>query len=143
MLDSTVLSQVAFFIWFAVTHWIPLPPLNDLSVEAFEGERQTNIILHVIEVISLIGCYYNIMLIKYVALVFWNICMVGHVMSWWMPYFFGWPKVFLENAEIDNARTIHFLPKRGKNPIPDVVHCVIGVLSVWVLYAMWSDVLGR
>ena len=69
--------------------------------------------------------------------------MVGHVMSWWMPYFFGWPTAFLENAEIDNEKTLKFLPERGKNPVPDVVHCVIGLLSVWVMYALWSDALKK
>lgn len=138
MLQSTVLSQLAFLFWFVVTHWIPLPPLNDLSVEAFKGERKTNIVLHIIQAISIFGYYYNIKIIKYMGFLFWHVCLIGHIMSWWLPYFFGWPEVFLENAEIDNQRTIKFLPDRGKNPVPDVVHCGIGILTVWILYTLWS-----
>lgn len=68
---------------------------------------------------------------------FWSVSLVGHILSWWMPYFFGWPKAFLENAEIDNAKTYYFLPLRKNYPVPDFNHCIIGLLAIFAFFTSW------
>lgn len=64
--------------------------------------------------------------------------MFGHIMSWWLPYIFGWPTAFLENAKEDNQRTYYFLPLRYNHPVPDLVHCVLGFLSLWTFLELWN-----
>lgn len=136
-----ILSQIAFTGWFALTHWISIPPLNDLSKEAFPKERLTNLILHVFQLGSIIGFIFQISWLMGIGVAFWTLSLIGHVTSWWLPYFFGWPKAFLQNAQVDNAKTYHFLPSRKNHPIPDLVHCIIGILALISCIASWGAIL--
>ncbi len=138
--DLTIISQVLFTVWFALTHWVPLNPLNDLSQEAFPKEQQINCILHIFQIASIIGFLFHFYWLIWLGIVFWSVSFVGHILSWWLPYFFGWPKGFLENAEADNAKTYHFLPPRKNHPIPDLNHCVIGLLLLATLITCWMTV---
>jgi hypothetical protein len=133
-----IVLQIAFTGWFALTHWVCLPPLNDLTEEAFPRERSTNLILHVFQLGSIIGFFFHIMWLMWMGTLFWTVSLIGHIISWWFPYFFGWPKAFLENAERDNAKTYHFLPYRKNHPIPDLNHCIIGILVLGACIASWK-----
>jgi hypothetical protein len=140
MMDWNTLAivfQMACTLWFALTHWIPLPPLNDLSAEAFPNERRINILLHAFQLGSIAGFYFQLWWLMWIGVAFWTLSLIGHIFSWWLPYFWGWPKAFLKNAESDNAKTYHFLPKRKNHPIPDLNHCVIGLLIVAATFASW------
>lgn len=132
-----VLAQAASTIWFAVTHWIDLKPLNHLDEEAFPHERRTNLILHFFQLASIGGFLFYIKGLMLIGVIFWSVSMLGHILSWWLPYFFGWPKAFLKNAVADNAKTYHFLPPRDNHPIPDLNHCIIGALLVVVTLSSW------
>lgn len=59
--------------------------------------------------------------------------MVGHINTWWLPYLFGWPKVFIENVEIDHKCTLRFLPARKNHPVPDVAYCILGLTGLIAL----------
>lgn len=140
--DLAVVSQIACTGWFASTHWIPLPPLNDLQEEAFPNERLTNFILHVLQLASILGFFFHLIWVMWFGIFFWTISLIGHLFSWWLPYFFGWPKAFLKNAELDNVKTYHFLPPRKNHPIPDLNHCVIGFLLLYTMVVCWMAILS-
>jgi hypothetical protein len=97
--------------------------------------------LHAFQIASIIGFYFQIPWLMWIGAAFWTLSLIGHITSWWLPYFFGWPKPFLENAERDNAKTYHFLPKRKNHPIPDLTHCLIGILIVLSCFTSWMAVL--
>lgn len=132
-----VLSQIAFTAWFTLTHWISLPPFNNLKEEAFLHERRTNLILHLFQLSSIAGFAFHIVWLMWIGALFWTISIIGHITSWWLPYFFGWPEGFLKNAEADNAKTYHFLPPRKNHPIPDLNHCIIGILAMLAFTTSW------
>ena len=131
-----IVMQIILVIWFAFTHWIPLPPLNNLTKEAFSGEKQINLFMHTIQIVIISGFFLRIRQLILFGVVFWTIWFIGHIFSWWVPYFFGFPKVFLKDAVIDNAKTYHFLPSRGNHPIPDLNHCILGFLSLLTVIAV-------
>lgn len=137
-----IVFQIAFTLWFALTHWVSIPPLNDLSDEAFPNERRTNIVLHIFQLVSICGFYFQLHWLMWVGVVFWTLSLIGHITSWWLPYLYGWPKAFLKNSESDNVKTYYFLPKRKNHPIPDMTHCMIGVLVVFAFIASWMSVLN-
>jgi hypothetical protein len=129
--------QLIFTGWFIFTHWISLPSLNNLDQEAFPHERGINLTLHVLQITSAIGFFLQIDAIMWLGIMLWSISMIGHLISWWTPYFFGWPSAFLKNAEIDNKKTYHFLPARKNYPIPDLNHCIIGALVFVTTVTTW------
>ena len=98
-------SQSAFVVWFSISHFIPLPPLNDLTKEAFPGEHKVNFFLLCLWALGVYGFYTRVPWQMWLAAITcWSVTMFGHIMSWWIPYFFGWPTVFLKDAAEDNER---------------------------------------
>ena len=136
--NSTIIAQIILTFYFAVTHWIPLPPWNNLAKEPFKNERKINLIMHVFQAVSIIGFYYHTYWMMIIGLVFWSLWMVGHINSWWLPYFFGFPKVFSENAVEQNKETLQILPPIKDHLIPDACHIVLGVISVIVTITVWA-----
>jgi hypothetical protein len=57
MLYLTLIAQCLASCWFALTHWIPISPLNYLEREAFSGEHKTNLFLHGFQSCSRSGFY--------------------------------------------------------------------------------------
>ncbi len=137
-----IISQLLSTAWFALTHWISLPPLNNLSEEAFPHERQTNLILNAFQIASMVGFLFQLHWLMWIGVIFWSISLIGHLLSWWLPYFFGWPKAFLQNAEQDNVKTYHFLPVHKNHPVPDLNHCIIGVLLFFTLFFSWITLIN-
>lgn len=137
-----IISQISFTGWFALTHWIPLYPLNNLSEEAFPHERQTNLILHAFQLVSIVGFFFQIHWLMWIGVIFWSVSLIGHILSWWLPYFIGWPKAFLQNAEVDNAKTYHFLPVRKNHPVPDLNHFIICVLILITFISSWMVIIN-
>ena len=52
-----IAAQTAFVIWFSISHFISLPPLNDLSKEAFPGEHKVNLFLLGLWILGIVGFY--------------------------------------------------------------------------------------
>lgn len=140
--NLAIVFQVAFTSWFALTHWIPMHPLNNLKEEAFPKERVTNVVLHFFQLASIIGFWIHLRWLMWFGVIFWTVSFIGHILSWWLPYFFGWPKGFLENAEVDNAKTYHFLKVRKNHPIPDLNHCIIGMLALGTMICCWMAIIS-
>ena len=139
MLVYAIIFQVVTMLWFILTHFISMPPLNDLREEAFPSERKANFILVFIQSFSMIGFVFSVRWLMGLGTVYWTLFLAGHLISWWLPYFFGWPKAFLKNAVVDNAKTVHFLPPRKNHPIPDLAHCILGMLALGTCLFCWAS----
>ena len=123
-----VIFQILWAIYFAITHWISMPPWNDLRQELFAGERNINLIILGAVAVSIIGFYFHYKPIMWFGVLFWSVSMIGHISFWWLPYFFGFPKVFIE--EDVPTTSWKFLPPIKNHPIPDACHMVIGILTL-------------
>jgi hypothetical protein len=88
------------------------------------------IVLMLLIIGSALGYFYmTIALILFLAFF-----MFGHINTWWLPYLFGWPKVFVEQVQIDHKCTMRFLPARGNRPVPDVGYCILGMMGFIALF---------
>nr|WP_061231006.1 hypothetical protein [Leptospira weilii] len=134
-MTNAAIFQLIYTTYFFVTHFIPMKPFNDLSKEAFSNEKKVNLSIIAVQLAIVPFFLYDI---------FWGICfgafyylvnVFGNAMSWWFPYFFGWPKSFAENAEEENKKTFRILPPIKNHLIPDVVHIGITILiwANWIL----------
>lgn len=93
--------------------------------------------MHIFQLISIVGFYYYIYWMMIVGLVFWSLWMIGHINSWWLPYLFGFPKVFNKDAVEQNKKTLQILPPIKNHLIPDACHIVLGILSATVTISIW------
>jgi len=129
-----LLSQTIFAAWFFIIHFIPLPPLND--IDKFPNAprwKRTLLINWFVLVLLIIGYALGNFYIKLILILMLCLFMFGHINTWWLPYLFGWPKVFIDSVEIDHKCTIRFLPSWGNRPVPDLAYCILGLTGLIAL----------
>lgn len=137
----TLLAQISFAIWFFVIHFIPLPPVND--IDQFPNKPSWNLFLlgnWMIQLILIFGGLYHIYFTSGL-LIYFSLLLIGHLNTWWLPYLFGWPKVFAEDMTIDHKITIRFLPPHNNRPVPDVGYCIFGLLLITAYILTWYTLL--
>ncbi len=124
----TFLSQIIFALWFFIIHFIPIPPLND--IDKFPNTpswKRTLFINWCIIILLTIGYTFGNFYTKLLFILGLFLFMFGHINTWWLPYLFGWPKVFIEDITIDHKCTLRFLPARKNHPVPDLAYCILGL----------------
>ncbi|MGC9667545.1 hypothetical protein ACNTMW_13425 [Planosporangium sp. 12N6] len=126
-------AQLTLTGYFALTHWVPMGRFNDLS-----GEHQTvNAAMQTAMAALAIGTFLDARYAIWIAAVYYTLWMIGHLMSWWVPYLTGWP----HSSTRDKYPTgIPVLPARGNRPTPDLLHTILGLLSVAALATTWLAV---
>jgi hypothetical protein len=127
------ICQALFVVYFTVTHWVKMPPFNDLRHENKPVIASMQLILAVFAIGTLLGYRWAL----WCAAVSYSIVMTSHLLEWWIPYLTGWPKWAL-GRPVQNA--VGYLPKRGDRPVPDYLHTGIGVLVLASLLTSWLAV---
>ncbi|WNV90820.1 hypothetical protein [Umezawaea sp. Da 62-37] len=127
------ISQLVLTCYFTFTHWVPMPPFNDLRFENRTANANVQILMAVLAVSTLLGHRFEL----WVAAVFYSCWMLGQLFSWWIPYLTGWPKVAME---VNKQRAWAVLPRIGDRVVPDVLHSAMGVLSAVTLVSTWLAV---
>lgn len=142
-MDWTFFTQMSFAIWFLITHFIPLPPLND--IDQFPNQLSWKLFLFgnwITLLILIFGSWFHHIYFTIGLLIYLSLLLVGHVNTWWLPCLFGWPKVFAEDVSIDHKVTTRFLSPRGNRPVPDVCYCIFGALLVTAYTLTWYSAIG-
>lgn len=97
----TLLSQSIFATWFFIIHFIPIPPLNDIDKFPNSPSWKRTLFIHwLVLVMLIIGYSLNFFYLKLLLIAVLSLFMVGHINTWWLPYLFGWPKVFIDSVQI-------------------------------------------
>jgi len=123
-------SQLVLTGYFVLTHWVPLPPFNDLRFENRTANAYVQVLMALLAVSTLLGHRFEM----WVAAIFYSLWMVGHLISWWVPYLTGWPRAAME---VNRQRAWTVLPRIRDRVTPDVLHTGLGALSVVTLVSTW------
>ncbi|NIG56504.1 hypothetical protein [Chitinophaga sp. Cy-1792] len=82
-------------------------------------------------VLALLTGYKEMVLVACVEL---GLMLAGEFYTWWTAYFFGpkfaWQKNWQELYTRTFGQTIIILPSRGKNPVPNLEHCILHFLTL-------------
>jgi hypothetical protein len=124
-------SQLALTAYFTVTHWVDLPPFNDLRDE----DQPRNLLFQVPMAVLAAGTLLHWRWVLPVAAVYYTLWMAGHLLSWWVPYLTGWPRAVVAG---NTQRAYAFLPQIRERPTPDLLHSILGVLSIVVLVSTFA-----
>jgi hypothetical protein len=133
-----VASQSMLTLYFMITHWIPLYPWNDLQHSSFAYERPLNAFMNCIQIALIVGFAYQINWLMVTGLIFWSLWMYGHLMAWWVPYFFGASEDDMRDYEQTFGKTYKFFPTHDNYPAPDACHTFIGFLTCLVLPSVYA-----
>lgn len=129
------ISQIALTAYFTLTHWIPVRGFNDLRFENRAANAYIQILMGVLALSTLLGHRVEL----WVATGWYTLWMVGHLLSWWVPYLTGWPKGAME---VNKQRAYAFLPRVRDRVTPDLLHTILGTLSVFALLFTWRAALA-
>lgn len=121
-----------------ITHWIPLFPWNDLKHISFAYERPLNAFMNCIQIGVIVGYLYQINWIMIVGLIFWSLWLYGHIVAWWIPYFFGASKDDMLDYQKTFGNTYKFFKTQDNHPAPDACHTVLGFLTCLVIPSIYA-----
>jgi hypothetical protein len=116
--------------WLALTDWVPMFPLNDLSKENARQRLLAAAINYPFPILISVGIVLGRTWSLAAALALCVLVLVGHVRSWWVPYFGAGTRAQRELYQREFSRTLKVLPTGGRDVVPDVQHMVVGVLTL-------------
>ncbi|MBB4913120.1 hypothetical protein [Streptosporangium saharense] len=132
----TTVAIVVPFVWLAwlvLTEWVPMFPLNDLAPGNLRNRLVAASMNYPIPLLIAGGVALHQTWSLVTATVISGLVIVGHVQSWWLPYFGVSSAAQRELYRADYARTLKILPTEGRDVVIDVQHMVVGVISVVML----------
>ncbi|MFB7618332.1 hypothetical protein [Kitasatospora sp. NPDC056181] len=130
MYATAVTVPLVWLAWLVFTEWVPLFPLNDLRGDNHRERLGDAAVNYPIPLLIAGGVALGHQASQVAALVLCLLVLVGHVTSWWLPYFGISTAAQRESYARDYARTLKVLPVQGRAVVPDVQHMVVGVLTL-------------
>ncbi|MFF4771736.1 hypothetical protein ACFY05_02630 [Microtetraspora fusca] len=139
MHTAAVVCPLVLVAYLAVTEWVPMFPFNDLESQTVRERLALAAVNYpVFAAISIaVALDFGV-----VALVLAVLTMVGHIVSWWLPYFGFSFAAQREAYQREYARTWKILPTEGRAVVIDVQHMVVGVLCLATLISVSFATLG-
>ncbi|MFI5910188.1 hypothetical protein [Dactylosporangium sp. NPDC051541] len=125
-----VAVPVVWLLWLVVTDWVPMFPLNDLRRDNVHDRRLAAAINYPFPLAVAAGVALHRPWSLAVSLALCALMVLGHVRSWWVPYFGSASDAQRERYRRDYARTVKLLPTAGRAVVIDVQHMVVGLLTV-------------
>ena len=119
--------------WLVLTEWVPLAPLNDLEASTTADRAKAAAVNYTVLVLIAGGVLIGSTAGAIVAEVLAAVWLIGHVVSWWLPYFGVSFERQREAYRRDYSRTLKILPSAGHDVVVDVQHMVVGLLSLTML----------
>ncbi|MEV0227888.1 hypothetical protein [Nonomuraea sp. NPDC050786] len=127
------IALVVPFLWLAwlvVTEWVPMFPLNDLTGDNVRHRVLAAAINYPFPLLIAAGIALGRTWSLVTATALCALILIGHVTSWWLPYFGVSTAEQRATYRRDYARTLKLLPTEGHDVVIDVQHMVVGLLSL-------------
>ncbi|MFF5204411.1 hypothetical protein [Streptosporangium sp. NPDC000396] len=133
MISIAVIVPLIWLAWLVLTEWVPMFPLNDLEASTVKERALMALVNYPIPLLIAGGVALHETWSLAVATGLAVLTVVGHIVSWWLPYFGFSFEAQREAARREYARTLKILPTEGRDVVIDVQHMVVGVLTVAML----------
>ncbi|MGJ6966643.1 hypothetical protein ACSDR0_32500 [Streptosporangium sp. G11] len=128
-----IIVPFVWLLWLTLTEWVPMFPLNDLAPGNVRGRVLAASINYPFPLLIAAGVALHQTWSLITATALCCLIMVGHLQSWWLPYFGVSTAAQREVYRRDYARTLKILPTEGRDIVIDVQHMVVGALSLLML----------
>jgi hypothetical protein len=133
MITIAVLVPLLWLGWLALIDWVPLFPLNDLRPDNVRERRVAALANYPVPLLIAAGVALDRDWSRLAALGLCGLCLAGHLVSWWLPYFGPGTAGQRETYAREYARTWKVLPTAGHAVVIDVQHMVVGALTLAML----------
>lgn len=135
MIAFGAIVPLVWLLWLVLTEWVPMFPLNDLRPDNRRQRLVAAAINYPFPLVIAAGVVVHRPWSLTVSLTLCALTVLGHVSSWWLPYFGRSTAAQRAAYRRDYARTTKILPTRGHTVVIDVQHMVVvvGLLTVAML----------
>ncbi|WP_432843505.1 hypothetical protein [Dactylosporangium sp. CA-092794] len=130
MTTLAVLVPLVWLAWLILTEWVPMFPLNDLSVTNLRHRALAATINYPFPLLIAVLIGLRRPWSAWLALGLCALVLAGHLYSWWLPYLGVKLPSVQAGYERDYARTWKILPAAGHAVVIDVQHMVVGGLTL-------------
>ena len=135
MRKLAIVAPLAWLSWLVLIDWVPLFPLNDLDAISVEDRAIAALANYPVPLLIAGAVAVGRRWSDLAAVALSTLCVVGHLISWWIPYFGS----ATAGQRADYVRyyrdTLRFLPTAGHDVTIDVQHTVVGLLTLVMLAA--------
>ncbi|MFC4532753.1 hypothetical protein [Sphaerisporangium dianthi] len=133
MTTIAIIVPLVWLAWLALTEWVPMFPLNDLSPGNIGRRLLAAAINYPFPLLIAAGVAVHQSWSLITATMLCFPVMAGHLGNWWLPYFGTASASQRETYQRDYARTLKILPVEGHDVVIDVQHMIVGALSLVML----------
>ena len=130
MITFAITLQIILVLYHQVTTLFDFFPFNGVR---FYSRRETLIeagINLVLMSLPLVGFFWHVSALLKFGIVYYFILFAVECATWWWPYFLGPSPKGLENYNRIHRRTITVIPRRGNNPVPNLEHLILMILTL-------------
>lgn len=125
-----IIVPLVWLGWLMLTEWVPMYPLNDITPGNLRHRLLAASINYPFPLLIAGGVALHQTWSLIAATVLCVLVLIGHVQSWWVPYFGTATPEQRETYVRDYSRTLKIIPTEGHDVVIDVQHLVVGVLSL-------------
>ncbi|MCX4745715.1 hypothetical protein OG455_09300 [Kitasatospora sp. NBC_01287] len=125
-----VTLPLLWLAWLIVTEWLPMFPLNDLAPGNLRPRFIAAAVNYPFPLLIAGGVALDRGWSLITAAALCGLILIGHTISWWLPYLGRSSQAQRDLYRRDYARTLKILPTEGHQVVPDVQHMVVGLLTL-------------
>jgi len=130
MIAFAITSQLILVLYHQITTLFDFFPFNGVRFYSRREKLLEAGINLVLMSAPLLGFILHQPLLMKFGVVYYFILFAVECATWWGPYFFGPSQMGLEIYNRIHGRTITVLPRRGKNPSPNLEHLILMALTI-------------
>ncbi len=130
---AAVVAPLALLVYLLLLDFVDLFPWNDLSVVTVR-EQVLGILINDLIILLIAAAFMQSRrVLQFLAVLASALFVLGHIVTWWIPYFFGTSSAAMQEHAYLYGRTTTFLPPIQDHPRPNAAHVVVGVLALATL----------
>jgi hypothetical protein len=130
MLHLAITLQIVHLLYNQVATLFDLFPFNGVRFYSWRERLAEAGVNFAIMAFPLVGFILHVPLLMEAGVMCFFVLLGGECATWWIPYFFGPSPKWLEIYSRVHRPTITVLPRRGTNPVPNLEHLILMVLTL-------------
>ena len=130
MFHLALTLQIAHLLYNLVATLVDLFPFNGVRFYSMRERLAEAGVNFAIMALPPIGFYLRSPFLMEAGLVCLFVLLAGECSTWWIPYFFGPSPQWLAIYSRVHRETITPLPRRGTNPVPNLEHLILMMLTL-------------
>jgi hypothetical protein len=127
---AVIVVLLTLLVYHQFTTLVNLYPFNNTRRHTVREKLIECGVNGVLMALPPVGFYLQNVWLMGLGVFFYAVLLVGELVTWWVPYFFGtsahWERVY----DRVFRNTITILPARGRNPVPNLEHMVLHGLTL-------------